>query len=97
MLRLLITRNHITSPHLTFIISRLLLLYFYSIYSIDSDESVNKAAIAYAKDKRGNKGRSSMGGIGRKKSKDTQPSLADEDFVGVSLDAHGSVKRVFAV
>jgi len=68
---------------------------------IDSDESVNKAAIAFTKDKRGKKGRNSMGSnsIGPKKKaknmKYTKPLDSDENFVGVTLDGFGSIKRVY--
>ena len=48
---------------------------------LDSDETVNKAAIAYAKSK--------------KRSKTKSGSLADENFVGVALDSQKMIKRVY--
>ena len=49
--------------------------------ALDSDEIVNKGAIAYAKSK--------------KRSKANKASLGDKDFVGVVLDTQGMVKRVY--
>jgi len=49
--------------------------------TLDSDECINKGAIAYAKSK--------------KRPKAKKASLADEKFVGVALDTQGMVKRVY--
>lgn len=49
--------------------------------TLDSDETINKAAVAYAKSK--------------KSSKAKKVSLADENFVGVALDSQRMVKRVY--
>ena len=49
--------------------------------ALDSDECINKAAIAYAKSK--------------KRLKTNKVVLADENFVGVALDSQRMVKRVY--
>lgn len=50
--------------------------------ALDSDESANNAAIAYAKSKKGF-------------SKAKKAVLADENFVGVSLDSQQMIKRIY--
>lgn len=49
--------------------------------ALDSDESANEAMIAYVRSK--------------KRSKKNKASLADENFVGVTLDSQQMVKRVY--